>query len=171
MTQQLSNHSVFWSDSLARELLRFLTGRLQCPDIAAELTHDTYLGMRQIVEHNPPDNARAMAFRIATNLAIDYQRKVMVRQRYGADEDIDSLAESLAGGEASPERILIDRERIAALQSALNQLPEACRTVFILHGVDGLTYAQIAQRLGISKSQVNKLLAKAMLHCAGQLAE
>ena len=171
MTQQLSDHSVFWTDSLARELLGFLTGRLRCPDLAAELTQDTYLGMRQIVEHNPPDNARAMAFRIAMNLAVDYQRKAMVRSRYRDNQDVDSLAESLAGNAAPPEQILIDRQRLVALQTALSQLPEACRTVFLLHGVNGLSYAQIAQRLGISKSQVNKLLAKAMSHCAGQLAE
>ncbi|MBD9358002.1 sigma-70 family RNA polymerase sigma factor [Methylomonas albis] len=169
--QPLTDSTAFWTQSLADELLRFLTGRLKCPDVAAELTHDTYLGLRQIVEKTPPDNARAMAFRIAINLAIDHQRKTMVRARYGADEDFDALAESLPGDSASPDRVLIGRERLGALQQALDDLPQACRSVFLLHGVDGLTYTQIAQRLGISKSQVNKLLAKAMAHCAQQLTD
>ncbi|OAI09005.1 RNA polymerase subunit sigma-24 [Methylomonas methanica] len=171
IAQPLTDTTAFWTESLADELLRFLTGRLKCPDIAAELTHDTYLGLRQIAEKTPPDNARAMAFRIAINLTIDHQRKTMVRDRYGADEDFDALAESIPGNAASPEQVLIGQQRLAALQHALDELPPACRSVFLLHGVDGLTYTQIAERLGISKSQVNKLLAKAMAHCARQLAD
>ncbi|MDX8128273.1 sigma-70 family RNA polymerase sigma factor [Methylomonas sp. BW4-1] len=169
--QPMTDISAFWTESLADELLRFLTGRLKCPDIAAELTHDTYLGLRQIAEKTPPDNARAMAFRIAINLTIDHQRKTMVRDRYGADEDIDALVDTLPGNAAPPEQVLIGQQRLAALQHALGELPQACRTVFLLHGVDGLTYTQIAERLGISKSQVNKLLAQAMAHCARQLAD
>ncbi|WP_020483316.1 sigma-70 family RNA polymerase sigma factor [Methylomonas sp. MK1] len=169
--QPLTDISAFWTESLADELLRFLTGRLKCPDIAAELTHDTYLGLRQIAEKSQPDNARAMAFRIAINLAIDHQRKTIVRDRYGADEDFDALAETIPGNAVPPEQVLISQQRLAALQQALDELPQACRSVFLLHGVDGLTYTQIAERLGISKSQVNKLLAKAMAHCARQLAD
>lgn len=169
--QSCSDITAFWTESLAAELLRFLTGRLKCPDIAAELTHDTYLGLRQIVDRTPPDNPRAMAFRIAINLAIDHQRKAAIRERFGADADIDMLADTLPGNAAQPEQILIGQQRLRALHLALDGLPHACRSVFLLHGVDGLTYAEIAQRLGISKSQVNKLLAQAMSHCARQLAD
>ncbi len=169
--QPLSDSTAFWTESLAEELLRFLTGRLKCPDIAAELTHDTYLGLRQIVENAPPDNTRAMAFRIAINLAVDHQRKAMVRDRFGTDADFEMLAETIPGDAAQPERILIGQQRLEALQLALAELPHASRNVFLLHGVDGLTYDQIALRLGISKSQVNKLLAQAMSHCARRLAD
>lgn len=169
--QPLIDPPAFWSPSLAEELLRFLTGRLKCADTAAELTHDTYLGLRQIVEHNPPDNPRAMAFRIAINLAIDHQRKTIVRDHHAVSEDFDTIAESVPSAAAQPEQILIARERLATLKSALDQLPATTRTVFLMHGVDGLTYSEIAQRLSISKSLVNKLLAEAMRHCSRQLSD
>ncbi|OHX37230.1 RNA polymerase subunit sigma-24 [Methylomonas sp. LWB] len=169
--RNLTDSNAYWSDSLAAELLRFLTGRIKCPDIAAELTHDTYLGLRRVVEQQAPENTRAMAFRIAMNLAVDYQRKMMVRDRHTAEEAFDTIAETVACPTSSTERVLIGRERLQALNGALAELPLQCRTVFLLHGVEGLTYSQIAERLGISKSLVNKLLAQAMHHCADRMAE
>lgn len=161
----------YWSDSLAAELLRFLTGRIKCPDIAAELTHDTYLGLRQIVEQQAPENARAMAFRIAMNLAVDYQRKIIVRERHATEQTLETIAETVACPSSNTEQVLIGRERLQALNGALAELPLQCRTAFLLHGVEGLTYSQIAERLNISKSLVNKLLAQAMHHCANRLAD
>jgi RNA polymerase sigma factor (sigma-70 family) len=169
--QPFYDASSFWTDSLATELIRFLTSRLNCAETAAELAHDTYLGLQQLIQTNPPDNLRAMAFRIAMNLAIDYQRKAMVRNRHAVHEDFDIITESAACGRAQPDQVLIDKERVTLLHKALNELPVTTRTVFILHGSDGLTYSEIAERLGISKSQVNKLLAQAMHHCARQLAD
>jgi RNA polymerase sigma factor (sigma-70 family) len=169
--QPFNDSSSFWTESLATELIRFLTSRLNCAETAAELAHDTYLGLQQLMQTNPPDNLRAMAFRIAMNLAVDYQRKAMVRNRHAVHEDFDIVSESAACGRAQPDQALIDRERLALLHKAMSDLPAATRTVFILHGCDGLTYSEIAGRLGISKSQVNKLLAQAMQHCARQLAD
>ena len=62
-------------------------------------------------------------------------------------------------------------QRFARLQTALGELPEDCRTVFLLHGVEELSYAQIAARLGMSKSMVGKHLAKALLHCSKRVEE
>lgn len=161
--------SEFWSQTLAEDLLRFLTGRMRCPEIAADLTQEVYLGLKRSVENQPPDNARALAFRIAINLALDYQRRANVRNRYHADVDLDAVVELVAGDAQDPEQILIGRERLARLQQALSELPLDCRTAFTLHSVQGLTYVEIAQRLGVSRSQVNKLLSKAMAHCARQV--
>lgn len=95
------NNSVFWTESLAKDLLVFLTGRVKCPETAADLTQETYLRLYQSINNNPPDNARALAFRIAVNLAIDYQRKVTVRNRHISDVELDSFAETIAGSSSS----------------------------------------------------------------------
>ena len=46
------------------------------------------------------------------------------------------------------------------LERALAQLPEGCRTAFVLHDVEGLEHREVAEMLGIaegtSKSQVHK---------------
>ena len=154
---------LIWNDSLAEELRRFLTKRLKCPEAAADLTQETYLRLQQRDTHSPVDNARALAFHIAMNLAVDYQRKVAVRNRYLVDEAIDTVSEVIP---SCPERTMIARQRLEILKTALDELPPDCRTVFLLHGVEGLKYAEIADRLGISISMVGKHLARAMTHCA-----
>jgi len=160
----------FWSEPLAKDLLRFLTGRLKCRETAADLTHETYLRLHRLCRDSPPDDARALAFHIAVNLAVDYQRKTAVRNRFGAEIDADTLHDTLAGHDsANPERILISKQRFGRLQQALDELPANCRTAFVLHSVEGLGYTEIAERMGISKSMVGKHLAKAMAHCAERL--
>ena len=62
---------------------------------------------------------------------------------------------------------------IAAAQSLLRrlllmlaeELPDHVRRAFLLSRVDGLSYAQIAERLGVSESSVKQYLARALVHC------
>lgn len=155
-----------WNDSLLEELRRFLTKRLKCPEAAADLAHETYLRLRQRDSNAPPDNARALAFHIAMNLAVDYQRKVAVRSRYFSDDELDNVIDKAATTASNPEQTLMAQQRLQKLKAALDELPAECRTAFLLHGVEGLKYSEIADRLGISLSMVGKHLARAMNHCA-----
>ncbi|MEQ1622443.1 MAG: RNA polymerase sigma factor [Methylococcales bacterium] len=166
-----SDNALFWNESLAEDLRIFLTGRVKCAETAADLTHETYLRLYQAVKENPPDNARALAFHIAVQLAIDYHRKTVVRERHHADVDFDSCVETISSTSAGPEQTLMARQRLGALQIALAELPVDCRTAFLLHGVDGLSYSEIAIRMDISKSMVGKHLARAMSHCAKRLEQ
>jgi RNA polymerase sigma-70 factor (ECF subfamily) len=89
-------------------------------------------------------------FRIARNLVIDRRRK-RVRDAL--------LAESLAvieRGSGNP----ADLERVLA---AIAALPPRCREAFTLHRFDGLSYAAIARRMGVSTSMVEKHIAEAMV--------
>jgi len=146
-----------------------LTGRLRCAETAADLTHETYLRLDKKVKESPPDNARALAFRIALNLAIDYQRKAIVRRRHSSDVAFDIALEISSNQTAEPDKALMGQERMALMKKALDELPVNSRTAFYMHSIDGLKYAEIASRMGISKSMVNKLLSQAMSHCAMRL--
>lgn len=165
----LSHSAQFWNKSLAEDLLRFLTSRTKCPETAADLTHETYLRLDRKVKEAPLDNARALAFHIALNLAIDYQRKASVRRRYAANIPLDSALEVVSGKSCEPEQVLMARQQLAQMQKALNELPENCRTAFYLQSTQGLKYSEIAAHMGISKSMVNRLLSQAMAYCAAQL--
>ena len=161
----------FWNESLAEELLHFLTKRFKCSDTAAEITHETFIRIRQNIRSNPPNNARALAYKIAINLANDYQRKINVRKRFNAEItpefDVDAYPNAVPG----PEQITMAQERLYMLQSALDELPEDCRTAFLLHSIDGLTHPEIAERLGVSSIKVYRLLIKATAHCELRLGE
>lgn len=162
---------LFWSESLAEELLHFLTKRLKCSDTAAEITHETFIRIRQNILANPPNNARALAYKIAINLANDYQRKMKVRERFTAEISSEFSADAYPSKMPGPEQITMAQERLYVLQTALDELPEDCRTAFLLHSIEGLTHPEIAERLGVSSIKVYRLLVKATAHCELRLDE
>lgn len=167
MLDQALNTTDHWTEDLAKDLKDFLSGRIRCPEVASELTHETYLRFYQTASQLPPENARALAFRIAVNLAIDYQRRSQVKQRFISEDILDKYTENLAGSLVyEPTTIISGQQRLARLKSALDDLPLESRTVFILHALEGLSYNEVAERMHISRSKVGRLLAHALEFCA-----
>lgn len=165
------DNSVFWNEVLAKDLQKFLTSRLRCVEAAADLTHETYLRLDKKVKESPPDNARALAFRIALNLAIDYQRRAKVRGKYSVNVDYDIALEVASNQAIEPDKTLMGQQQLALMKQALDELPVNSRTAFYMHSVEGLKYSEIASRMGISKSMVNKLLSQAMAHCSKRVKQ
>lgn len=57
------------------------------------------------------------------------------------------------------------------LADALDELPAACRTAFLLNRVDGVKHRDIAHKIGISVSMVEKHIVRAFIHCRTRLTE
>ncbi len=74
--------------------------------------------------------------------------------------DIDAL--NIVDGGASPERHLSGRQDVERLGRALAKLPAKCRRAFELRKFEELSQKQIAQRMGIAESTVEKHLSKAL---------
>jgi RNA polymerase sigma factor (sigma-70 family) len=161
-----SDFAYYWNDSLAEELRHFLTRRLRCSNTAAEITHETFLRIYQNTESNQANNARALAYRIAINLANDYQRKIKVRNRFNAEIESDFSADSYPSETPGPEQIVMAQQRLQALQGALDELDIECRTTFLLQSINGLTHQEIAARLGISRAKVYRHLMRALAYLA-----
>lgn len=70
-----------------------------------------------------------------------------------------------------PEDAAIQREALALVQAALDELPETTREAFRLKRLDGETFADIGARLGISKSSAHRLTQEALAHIMRQLHE
>jgi RNA polymerase sigma-70 factor (ECF subfamily) len=61
------------------------------------------------------------------------------------------------------DEVLAARRRLARVQEGLKRLTPRTREVFLMHRLDGLKYREVAERLGISQSAVEKHIAKAAL--------
>ena len=95
-------------------------------------------------------------YRLAVNLCLDYLRSRTGRAIQVTDPLDDEPVVAEAGGRGLAERTVSKMD----LERALAQLPEGCRTAFILHDVEGLEHREVAAVMGIaegtSKSQVHK---------------
>lgn len=112
------------------------------------------------------ENPDAYIFQMAANLLRDHARRQNTRDSTGR-----ALVEQSATSfeELSPERVLLARRRLAEVRKALAELPEKTRAIFILHRFEELKHAEVAQRLGISKSSVEKHMMDAMKHLLERL--
>ena len=148
-------------------LLQFLARQLSDPDQAADIAQETYL---RLVALGEPDSTieqpRAFIFRIASNLAIDQQRREARHSQRRAPEE---LAGDTSDRRLCAETIHLARERLRQLDTALAELPANCGQALMLSRLDGLTYAEIGQRLGVSESMVARYIAQALRHCRHSL--
>lgn len=146
----------------AGDLQRFLARRLGCAETAADLVQDTFVRVAELPSTRQPDNPRAFLFRIAANLAIDHQRRLRYEARY--ESPVESGIEPVDERPSAEEEVF-NKQQLLRLHQAIAELPPKCRDVFILHKFHHLSYADVAARLGITKSTVVKHMIKALDHC------
>ncbi len=94
-------------------------------------------------------------YRVVTNLCTDRLRG-RVRRRADALDDAPEVADGAAGAEAG----LIEADRMAALQTALDALPDRQRQAVILRHIEGLTNPEIAAVMDIGVEAVESLTAR-----------
>lgn len=104
--------------------------------------------------------------RIARNLFIDETR---ARRRERALRDSMTVAEPRSD-RLHPERVLAAKDDLQLVLDAIGRLPPRCREAFTLHRFDGLSYAAVGRRMGVSSSMVEKHIAEAMRRISIALA-
>lgn len=159
------NSSLFLTQVYLRhiyELRAFLLRRVGCREVAAELAQEAFIRIMHYQSGETLHNARAMLYRIAGNLAIDYHR---MQIRLPEHASIDELPpHDIPFTDASdPARILFARQILEKLCLVIDELPPQCHRAFVLHKFDGLSHAEIADQLGITRNAVEKLLIRALV--------
>ncbi len=67
-----------------------------------------------------------------------------------------------------PDAAIDARRALKRVMKAVGGLPPQCRRVFLMHKIDGLSYAEVAEKLGISRSAVEKHMIAALKRLAYQ---
>lgn len=140
--------------SQSSRLARFFARRAPRGEVA-DLVHESFrrlLGAAARVEQ-----PEAYLSRIAGNLIRD-RAIAAARHQDAMHESFDEQA--LAGPD--PHRQLEARDTLARLEAALATLKPKTREIFLMHRLDGLSYAEIARARGMSVKGVEKQIAKAL---------
>jgi len=137
-----------------------LASRLAGREGAEDLLQDIFLtAHRKIGLFRGESSLGTWLFRLGTNVCLDHLRSRSRRNAQATDLfDGESLVAGRAGRRhAGPILNVVDR---VDLERAIAALPAGCRTVFVLHDVEGLDHKEIGETLGIadgtSKSQLHK---------------
>lgn len=137
------------------------------PDVN-DLVQESLARVFRAREAGPINSARALLFATARNLALDaVRRQRVVRFEEFTDETPPSV---LADGTDFVETISRQQE-LELLTKAIQSLPERTRQVFTLRTAYGLNQKQIAERLGVSLSTVEKQMAQGIRLCAEFFAQ
>jgi len=144
----------FWA-ALLKRVRRATRGRQDAED----LLHAAYVRLERYRATNKVENPAAFLVRAAVNIGVDKHR----HERHVVDEPVGVGALDFADPKRLPDEVLAARERLRRVTHGLAQLPPRTREVFLMHRLDGLRYREIADRLGISQSAVEKHIAKAAL--------
>lgn len=151
----------------AADITRFLRQRGHDPETAKDITQDTFLRIHGTKKRTDINNIRSYLFRIADNLAKDYFRATKAQKRYiTTAETFDAIDQT-----PDPENTTDYRQRLECLAKAVETLPPRQKEVFLMHKFDGLSHIEIAQKLGITRSAVEKLIIKALAHCRHHLGD
>ena len=150
-----------------RELVCFLNAKLGNRQVAEDVVHDAYVRVLERVSDTPIEQPRAFLYRTALNLVIDGHRRNALRQ----SEPLEVLDNEERFAACSPHTSHHQGQRLEMLERALAELPAACRDSFLLRKLEGLSHVQIAERLCISRSLVEKHIVNAMKHCRVRMRE
>ena len=132
-------------------LRRFIRRRVPGAEDADDILQDVFSAL---VEANrllvPIDHVSGWLFTTARNRIVDFFR----RRRPEVELDLDDLLPSdMAGPEAAFERAVL----LEALTTAIGELPEEQREVFVAHEIEGRSFRDIAAATGVG---VNTLLSR-----------
>jgi RNA polymerase sigma-70 factor (ECF subfamily) len=150
------------SDAYRQPLMRFFRRRVGSEAEAEDLAQEVFLRLLRRPDAETIDNPEAFLFRTAVNLLRDRAR----RNNTFASHAFDLAARQDSVEGLSPERVLQGRQSLAAAMRILEELDERVRDAFILHRLEGLKYAEIAELFGVSVSSVEKYVIKALAHLA-----
>ncbi|MEZ6023337.1 MAG: sigma-70 family RNA polymerase sigma factor [Hyphomonadaceae bacterium] len=142
-------------------LIRYFARRGVPAATCEDLAQETFARVFALGDKQHILNLEAYLFQVASSVFADHLRRRRVRHE-AAHVPLDQAAPEIEV--LTPERVLEGREAIARVVAALSELKPKTREIFLLNRMDGLSYTQIAVRLGLSTSAVEKQMIKALAH-------
>lgn len=153
-----------------RQLLRFCRIRVvDCSD-AEDIVQAAFLKARRAYPDKGIEELRPLLFTLVRNGALDFVRSGEHRRRQISVELGEVADQVVCLKTASPEQQVIDADHLAIVETLMAAMPARRREALRLHRIEGLTHAEIARRLSITRQTVIMDIAEAVAELAEGLA-
>jgi RNA polymerase sigma factor (sigma-70 family) len=148
-----------WAAVYGDDLQRFLAKRRLVESDIKDVCQEVFLRLLRFNRGEVIHNPLAYLFRVAANVAHDFK----LRRPQWTSLENESVEETALGTDASesPESIADASYRRRFLQQVIAELPPLPRAVIALQYHEGLSYDQIAERLGVTRRVVKRAMARA----------
>ena len=138
-------------------LIREVRSRTRGRADAEDLLHAAYLRLMRYRAQHAVENVAAFLVRTAVNIGVDNYR----HDRFTAEVKPDEVG--ICENSPLQDEVLAARARLERVREGLSRLTPRTREIFLMHRLDDMKYREIAERLGISQSAVEKHIARAAL--------
>jgi RNA polymerase sigma factor (sigma-70 family) len=125
-----------------------------------DIIQETYSRLMTAESVQHVHDAKSYAFQVSGSVMIDNLRRMKVVS-IASVPDFDYL--EVVSDDPSPERQVIDRDELHRLAGVIARLPGRVREVFTLRRVYGLSQREVAEKMGIAESTVEKHMARGFL--------
>lgn len=122
-----------------------------------DIVQETYARLITVEDVSGITNVRNYMFQAAYSVLVSHVRRSKIVS-FQAINDLDQLG--AMADECSPETQVIDRDELRQLGEAIAGLPGKIRDVFVLRRVSGLSQRDVALKLGLSESTVEKHMSR-----------
>ena len=134
---------------------------------AEDLAQQVFIRVwRSAARYQPTAKFTTWLFRITRNLVFNELR----RRKHFADQGEDS-PEPAERAEREPDRVLLEEELQKAIQTAIQELPEAQRMAIVLRRYEEMPYEEIARVMGTTVPAVKSILFRARAELRERLAK
>lgn len=104
------------------------------------------------------ENPKSYLFQATKNKCIEYLRKLKLDQKLSLENERRLEMSSSINSDDEAEKYVLKEK----LFNSIRQLPPKCRNVFTMSKINGLTYSEIAEELGISPKTVENQIGRAL---------
>lgn len=146
------------------------------PEDGADMAQEAFLkAWRSLPSFQGDSSFSTWLYRLTSNLCIDFLRREK-RQKIAApsvslDDEDSTVPMDVPDHRFSPEDELERKELRSAVGQALLKLSDEHRQVLVLRELDGLSYSEIANHLGLEEGTVKSRIARARLSLRNILLE
>lgn len=135
-----------------------------------DVVQDAWLRFSAATQRRFLNEPLGYLYRVVRNAALDGRRRI-VRESRHVVVDRNGEMEALPENRPTPERHSLQREELAAVRAAWNELPQRTRIALYMHRLEGRKLKEIADHLGISVTLAHLLVAEGVKHCRRRLRD
>lgn len=163
-----------------RRAFRIARFAVRDSDDALDIVQDAMLSLVRHYARAPAAEWQLLFFRILRNRILDHQRRGTVRRKVMAfftrnadadDEDGDPIATAPGPASDAPDHRVAMGDAMAALETAVANLPARQQQAFLLRTLEGLDVAATAAAMGCSEGSVKTHYSRAVHSLRATLGE